>query len=112
MKSKILLMLVASVLSGAIMSQSAERMAIEKTVQAFAKAGEKQDVQAFEYTLHDDYQVIMNRLFGSEETVILSKADYLKKNRNQRIWWREAKGDDRTRGGEWHFGGRQGLDGG
>jgi hypothetical protein len=59
--------------------QTTDQEAIRQTIKTFAKAGDTQNVDDFESILDENYQVIMNRLFGSEHTVIMPRSDYLAK---------------------------------
>lgn len=78
MKKSILMMLVALAgLTG--YSQTEDEKVIEETIREFAKAGDKNDVEALDKLLNENYSVVMNRLFGSETVTTVSKKDYLAK---------------------------------
>lgn len=89
---KIMLMCLASLLSlGTINGQSKDEKAIKKVIRAFADAGDKNDVNALEKYLDPNYQVAMNRLFGSKEVSIVSRSVYISKIKSK-----EWGGDTRT----------------
>jgi len=71
-------------------AQSAEEKSITSTIENFAKAGDLYDVEKLADYLDPNYRIIMNQLFGSTETAILTRAVYLDK-----IMKKEFGGDDR-----------------
>lgn len=64
-------------------AQSSDIQLIEQAIVTFAKAGDNQNVKAFEEVLDENYRVVMNRLFGGKKVAILSRAVYLKKIKNK-----------------------------
>jgi len=60
-------------------AQSKEEKAIERTITSFAKAGDKNDASELGSYLNENYRVVMNRLFGGKEVVIMPKSVYLEK---------------------------------
>ncbi len=64
---------------------------IETILTAYVQAGDRQDPEALDLLLDDEYRVVLNRLFGSEEVTILEKQAYLDKIRSK-----EFGGDKRT----------------
>lgn len=52
---------------------------VKKTIKTFATAADNQSTTDLKKVLHDDYRVVMNRLFGSEDCAVLSRDAYLKK---------------------------------
>ena len=58
---------------------SAEEKAIKDVIVSFAQAGDRNDVEALNETLDDNYRIVMNRLFGSNEVLVMSKDTYLEK---------------------------------
>ncbi len=76
---KIMLMSLLSIFSlGSIYGQKEEK-AIKKVVNAFAEAGDKNDVKSLEKYLDPNYRVTMNRLFGSKEVSVVSRSVYISK---------------------------------
>lgn len=71
-------------------AQKNETRQIEKVINAFSKAGDENDSEKLALYLDDNYRVVMNRLFGSEDVSILSKAVYLEKIKSK-----EYGGDQR-----------------
>lgn len=55
-----------------------DKAAVEQLVNQFAKAGDQRDVAQLKNLLHDDFRLVMNRLFGSEKVDLLGKEAYLK----------------------------------
>ena len=79
MKKSIFLSCIA-VLFAALSGQSqTDEKAIKNAINNFSKAGDKNDIKALEKYLDPNYQVVMNRLFGSKEVSIVKRADYLNK---------------------------------
>lgn len=64
-------------------SQSSEVKEIKSTIIAFAQAGDKNDADALNNYLDDNFRVVMNQLFGSTEVSILSKSIYIDKIRKK-----------------------------
>ena len=60
-----------------------EKPDISKTVKAFAKAGDNQEVADLEKVLDSNYRIVMNQLFGSKEVSIMDRATYLEKIRTK-----------------------------
>lgn len=89
---KIMLMCLASLFSfGSLSGQIKEEKAIKKVITAFAEAGDNNDVKSMEKYLDKNYQVAMNRLFGSKEVSIVPRSVYLSKIKSK-----EWGGDTRT----------------
>lgn len=61
------------------MAQSSAENSIEKTIQNYSIAGDKYDTDLLDSYLDPNFRIIMNRLFGSDEVLVMSKADYLQK---------------------------------
>lgn len=55
-----------------------DKIAIEQLITQFAKAGDQRDAVSLKNLLHDDFRLVMNRLFGSEKVDLLGKSAYLK----------------------------------
>jgi ketosteroid isomerase-like protein len=55
-----------------------DKVSIEQVINQFAKAGDQRDVAQLKNLLHDDFRLVMNRLFGSEKVDLLGKSAYLK----------------------------------
>jgi ketosteroid isomerase-like protein len=72
-------------------AQSKEVKEVKETVLAFAKAGDAQDAELLGTYLDEHYRVVMNRLFGNTELVVMTREVYLAKIRNK-----EFGGDTRT----------------
>lgn len=90
MKTQILTMLFALVLTMGAYAQQDDYQAIEKVIYAFSKAGDQQDAKRMESLLHSEYRVVMNQLFGSSSVAVLPRAAYLSK-----IKAKEFGGDSR-----------------
>ena len=71
-------------------AQSFDEKAIEQTIIGFSKSGDINDADQLATYLDDNYRIVMNRLFGSTEVVIMPKEIYLEK-----IQKKEYGGDDR-----------------
>ncbi|MDG1332447.1 MAG: nuclear transport factor 2 family protein [Crocinitomicaceae bacterium] len=52
---------------------------IETTITEFAKAADNSDAEKLGTYLDDNYRIVMNRLFGSNEVSVLTKDLYLSK---------------------------------
>ncbi len=72
-------------------AQNQEAKAIKKVIAAFAEAGDQNNAEILSTYLDDNYRVVMNRLFGSDQVNILPRSVYLEK-----IKTKEFGGDDRT----------------
>ncbi len=90
MKKLVLMLFVAAQSAVSCSSQSTDEKAIMDVIAAFAKAGDKNDVASLEKCLDVNYQIVMNRLFGSTEVSIMSRETYIEKIRTK-----EYGGDDR-----------------
>jgi ketosteroid isomerase-like protein len=56
---------------------------IQQTIMQFASAADSQDPAVMERILDPNFQVIMNRLFGSETVTVMNKTTYVAKIRNK-----------------------------
>ncbi|WP_339709845.1 nuclear transport factor 2 family protein [uncultured Kriegella sp.] len=72
-------------------AQSPDKLGITKTIHAFAKAGDTNDVTELAKYLDDNYRIVSNRLFGSTEVSVMPKHIYLEKIKSK-----EYGGDNRT----------------
>lgn len=72
-------------------AQKQETAKIMEVITAFSKAGDEYDYKSLDNYLDDNYRVIMNRLFGSKEVVVMPKAVYLAKIKSK-----EFGGDKRS----------------
>ncbi|MGK7396465.1 MAG: nuclear transport factor 2 family protein [Candidatus Cyclobacteriaceae bacterium M3_2C_046] len=90
MKKRMLLSLMAifAVVQG--QAQSTEEKHIKETIMAFSKAGDQSDAVKLASFLDDNYQLVMNQLFGSSKVSIMPKDVYLEKIRSK-----EFGGDQR-----------------
>lgn len=52
---------------------------VRSCIQAFVKAGDTYDAQAVDAVLNENYRVVMNRLFGSSDIMLIDKATYIEK---------------------------------
>ena len=68
-----------------------DKASIEQLVNQFANAGDQRDVARLKSLLHDDFRLVMNRLFGGETVDLLGKSAYLKMMEEGKIG-----GDTRT----------------
>ncbi len=91
MKQTILMSLFGLLLSTTIScAQESEISKVKKTIYEFSKAGDAYDVKALERCLDDNYRVVMNRLFGSQEVNVVPRAVYIEKIKSK-----EWGGDER-----------------
>lgn len=79
MKNLFLTALVGILFSVNLYSQTKDMEAIKQTITAFSKAGDMNDSDELEKYLDDNYRVVMNRLFGSNEVSVMPKSVYLEK---------------------------------
>lgn len=66
-----------------VKAQKMEMKNIESTIIGFAKAADESDAYKLATYLDDNFQVVMNRLFGSKEVSLFSKDVYLEKIRTK-----------------------------
>lgn len=78
-------------LSSNIQAQANDLEAIEQTIVAFMEASDASDATKLGSYLDDNYRIVMNRLFGSNEVSIMPKSIYLEKIKSK-----EFGGDDRS----------------
>lgn len=79
MKKIMLMGLLSLFTSISTMAQTKTEKAVKQTIIEFAKAGDNSDAVALEKLLDANYRVVMNRLFGSKEVSVVSRAVYLEK---------------------------------
>jgi len=91
MKKIILIGLIGLFISTTSHAQKTEEKAVRHVIIAFSEAGDNNDSKKLSAYLDDNYRIVMNRLFGSEEVSIMSKSVYLEKIRAK-----EFGGDKRT----------------
>lgn len=91
MKNHVIIAALLLTLTANSFGQSSDHKAIQKTIELFAHAGDTQNLSEFELVLNENYQVVMNRLFGSEAIVIMSREVFLEK-----IKTKEFGGDKRS----------------
>lgn len=72
-------------------AQKSDMNAIKETITSFAKAADENNTEQLAYYLDENYQITMNRLFGSNKVSIMPRAMYLEK-----IKTKEFGGDTRT----------------
>ncbi len=90
MKKLKLLGMLCVLLSTSGFSQNPEIKAVKETITAFSKAGDNSDDVELAKYLDDNYRIVMNRLFGSAEVIVMPKSVYLEK-----IKTKEFGGDHR-----------------
>ena len=78
MKKSILFCILCVFTASTSMAQD-DIKAIKKVIATFSKAGDQNDVVLLDKYLDQNYRVVMNRLFGSDEVSVLSKTTYLEK---------------------------------
>ena len=83
MKKFMLIGILGLMVTANIYAQKSDVQLIEETVFEFAKAGDNQDVKAFEKILDVNYRVVMNRLFGGDKVAVLPRSVYLDKIKNK-----------------------------
>lgn len=66
-----------------LLAQSSDYAAITETIMAFAKAGDGNDAKALAQCLDDNYRIVMNRMFGSQEVSVMPRVVYLEKIRTK-----------------------------
>ena len=72
-------------------AQNSQDQSIKKVILAFAKAGDTNNAEDLNIYLDDNYRVVMNRLFGSNDVTVMSRDMYIEKIRSK-----EFGGDSRT----------------
>jgi ketosteroid isomerase-like protein len=90
MKNQLAALAIMVIMSVPALAQT-DKASIEQVVNQFAKAGDQRDVTQLKTLLHDEFRVAMNRLFGGETVVLLTKAAYIKMMEDGKLG-----GDDRT----------------
>lgn len=90
-KHTILILMVISLFTATGFSQQNNAQKIKETITAFAKAADQNDYTTISTYLDDNYRLVMNRLFGSNKVVVLTKSMYLEK-----IKTKAFGGDDRV----------------
>ncbi|MEM6264098.1 MAG: nuclear transport factor 2 family protein [Bacteroidota bacterium] len=58
-------------------NSSSDEAAIKQVITSFSTEGDAQNVAALEPLLHDAYRVVFNRAFGTEETKVFNREQYL-----------------------------------
>lgn len=76
---KTILTLVVCLFTATIALAQTDKEAVKETIEKFSKAGGNNDVEALEECLDENYRIVMNRLFGSDEVSIMPKAVYVEK---------------------------------
>lgn len=72
--------LVLSLLSTLTLAQTPDaKKKVESAIANFAKAADDQNTKALNYVLDKNFRLIMNQMFGSTETVVMSREAYLDK---------------------------------
>lgn len=72
--------LVLSLLSTLTLAQTPDaKKKVESAIANFAKAADDQNTKALNYLLDKNFRLIMNQMFGSTETVVMSREAYLDK---------------------------------
>ncbi len=64
-------------------AQSTDEEAIKQVIHQYVSYGDKQDAEKLALLLDDNYRIVMNRLFGSNEVSIMPRAVYLEKIKNK-----------------------------
>lgn len=82
MKKVILTSLVGILISINLYAQK-DMEAVKQTITAFTQAGDSNDADKLETYLDDNFRVVMNRLFGSNEVSVMPKSVYLDKIRSK-----------------------------
>ncbi len=72
-------------------AQKAEIENIKAVITGFSKAGDQNDAQKLASYVDDNFRIVMNRLFGSPDVVVMPKSVYLAK-----IESKEFGGDQRV----------------
>ncbi len=72
--------LLLSLLSTLTLAQTPDaKKKVESAIANFAKAADDQNTKALNYVLDKNFRLIMNQMFGSTETVVMSREAYLDK---------------------------------
>ncbi|PRD48467.1 nuclear transport factor 2 family protein [Sphingobacterium haloxyli] len=58
---------------------------VETAIEAFVKAGDKQDIVVLEDILHPDFQNIQDGFFGENGIFVISKLDYIELIRTKKF---------------------------
>lgn len=91
MKHSILILMTISLFTATGFSQQNSTQKIKETIAAFVKAGDLSDDTTLSGYLDDNYRLVMNRLFGSDQITVLTKSMYLEKIKSKVFG-----GDDRV----------------
>lgn len=91
MKKVILIGIMSLTMNLFIQAQTTDVIKITDTITAFAKAGDINDAKTLETLLDDNYRIVMNRLFGSNEVIVMTKDVYIGKIKSK-----EYGGDTRV----------------
>lgn len=91
MKKRVSTMIAIFAIVSMGMAQENETAKIKEVISAFSKAGDAQDYKSLDNYLDDNYRVVMNRLFGSQELSVMPKSTYLDKIKSK-----EFGGDKRS----------------
>ena len=72
-------LLMTLMLSSMTFTSTPTTKGVEKTIKQFVQAGDNQDVKTMNELLHNDYRIVMNQVFGSDQITTVSKEMYLSK---------------------------------
>jgi hypothetical protein len=83
MNKSLFLFAMLSCLTLSLFAQSQTEQAVKSAVEQFSSAADQSDASRLDKLLHPEFRIAMNRMFGSEELVLMPKALYLEKIRSQ-----------------------------
>jgi len=83
MKKTLFLMALLSGLTLPLYAQSQAEQAVRTAVEQVSAAADQSDAARLDQWLHPEFRIVMNRLFGSHELVLMPKSVYLEKIRSK-----------------------------
>lgn len=91
MKNKRTLLIFTMMMTSMTLMAQNDKALIEQAVLQFSKAGDERNTESLTHLLHDDFRIVMNRLFGSETVTLMTKDVYIKMIQDGKLG-----GDQRT----------------
>lgn len=79
MKNNLITLIFALLCSIGYSQTPKEKAAVESAIRRFGELADRQDDQSLALLLDDNFRLVMNQLFGSVETMIMTKQMYLDK---------------------------------
>jgi ketosteroid isomerase-like protein len=85
------ILLTLSIMTLNVAQAQSEKEVVKNVIIEFVDAADRQDADEVASILHDDFRVVMNQLFGSNEVSIMNKPVYVQLIRDKKMG-----GDKRT----------------